>query len=305
MQAPDTGLHKPFDRIVKALADEAPELLLRVFGVIAPGAEVTITPMRAETAPPMVEPDFVIRVKAPGRREFILHLEFQVRYERGVRRRMARYGISLWLQHDLRVVSILVLIDPGRTPKAAPSGKVMGRYSRHGSLIAHPFQVVRAWELGAGPVIDTRNVRLLPWAVLMKSTDAEVRELAALVGRSGDEEAIGRFLTLGSLRYHRDVLQEMLGGARMGLVELIMTESSLVREFTDRARDEGEAKGRAEGARRMLRRSLATRFPGLEQMPEIDLIANVDMLEALMVDAVLNSVDRAQAEQAVRAAASH
>ncbi len=292
---------------MKALADEAPELLLRIFGMIEPGAEVSITPLRAETAPPMVEPDFVIRVKLPRRREFILHLEFQVRYDRQVRRRLARYGVSLWLQHDLRVVSILVLIDPARTPRSMPSGRVMGRHSYFGSSIAHPFQVVRAWELGPGPVIDSKNVRLLPWALLMKSTDAEVRKLAAMVGRSGDEEAIGRFLTLGSLRYHRDVLQEMLGGARMGLVELIMTESSLVREFTDRARDEGKTQGQAEGsaatARRMLRRSLRLRFPGLEEMPEINRIESVDVLEALLFDTVLNSNDRSLTEQAIRAAA--
>lgn len=221
---------------------------------------------------------------------------------------MARYGISLWLQYGLRVNSILVLIDPERTPEIAPSGQVMGRHSNFGSVIAHPFRVVRSWELNADPVIDSGDLRLLPWALLMKSTDEQIRKLASLVAASGDEEAIGRFLTLGSLRYHRDVLQGMLGGARMGLVELIMQESSLVKEFTDRARIEGKAEGKAEAgvetARRMLRRSLASRFPGLEEMSEIDRIATVDVLETLLVDAVLNSPDRAHAEEAIRLAAS-
>jgi hypothetical protein len=44
-------VNKPFDRILKGLAEEAPHLFLRLLGIV-PAAGVTLKPLRLETAPP-------------------------------------------------------------------------------------------------------------------------------------------------------------------------------------------------------------------------------------------------------------
>ncbi len=77
----------------------------------------------------------------------------------------------------------------------------------------------------------------------MKSSDEQVRRIAVMIARQGDEESMGRFLTVGSIRYDRDSLKEMLGGREMGLIRAIWDGSSLVQE----ERDEAAAKGRMEG----------------------------------------------------------
>ena len=47
-------INKRFDRIAKELADEAPMLFLRLLGMIPPGADVSLEPLRPETAPQVV-----------------------------------------------------------------------------------------------------------------------------------------------------------------------------------------------------------------------------------------------------------
>jgi hypothetical protein len=124
----------------------------------------------------------------------------------------------------------------------------------------------------------------------------------------------------------------------MGFVEAIMEASSLVREAKEKAAEEGRnegmargiaegmAEGRAEGkaqgmaqgietgrevgraegrveeARRLLRRALQAKYPGLETMPEIDAITNVGVVELLLIREVLSDNDRNHVERAIRAA---
>lgn len=82
----------------------------------------------------------------------------------------------------------------------------------------------------------------------------------------------------------------------MGFVEALLEGSSLVQE----AKDLGEAKGQAAEARRLLRLALSRKFPGLESLPEIDLISDIRLLEALLLDHVMFGVDAEAARQAIR-----
>ena len=143
--------------------------------------------------------------------------------------------------------------------------------------------------------------RLLPWSVLMKTTDEEVRRLAGTLARDGDQESIVRFLILGSLRYDREQLEEMLEISKMGLVEAILEGSSLVQEVVEKAVTKALAEGRTTEARRSLCIVLKAKFPGLETAPEIDSIASTETLESLLETAV-TSTDRSIFEQALAAA---
>jgi hypothetical protein len=253
----------------------------------------------------------------------LVHVEFYTRYHVTVPGQMAKYGGSLAGQYQCHVDSILLLLRPERAPRDLPYA---GEYTVGVTKTIHPFRTVRLWELDPAIVMESENPRLFPWAVLMKSGDDQVRKLAAKVGRYGDEETMGRFLTLGSIRYDRNRLEEMLGGPKMGLVEAILDGSSLVREAIEKAesearaaglaeghvaglaaghvagRSEGWAAGHVEGARRLLRTALQRKFSGLDRLPEIDAIASVETLESILGE-VLSSIDRTRVEQVIREAA--
>ena len=138
-------------------------------------------------------------------------------------------------------------------------------------------------------MLETNDPKLLPWALLMKSTDEQVRRIASMVARQEDDEAMGRFLTLRGVHYDRDSLNEMLGGRKMGLVRAILDGSKLVQEERDQAA--------AAEARKCLRVLLRKRFPELESLPEIDTISNVHALES-----IFESVFDASGADPVRAA---
>ena len=318
MRVPETGLNKPFDRILKAFVDEAPEVFLHLLGVVPPGADVQITPLRPETAPAVIMPDFVASLVVDSGEPFIFHVEFLLAYHAEIPSTMARYGGSLAWQYRRRVMSILMLLRPQGVPKIVPE---VGEFEIGETRTRHPFRVVRLWEIDPGPLLEVNDWRLLPWSVLMKCTDADVRRVAGILAREGDQESIGRFLTLGSVRYDRGQLEEMLGASKMGLVEAILEGSSLVREAKEKAaregiaegqkkglaeglaegRAEGRSEGRTEEARRSLCIALKARFPGLETAPEIETIASAEALETLLETAITAS-DRSHVERALAAA---
>jgi hypothetical protein len=263
----DSGVNKPYDRLVKALADGEPALFLWLLGAVPAGVQPDLQPLRPETAPSIVFPDYVAIWQASPQRRVILHVEFYSNYRRGIPADMARYGASLAWQDQLPVESILVLMRPARAPRQIPE---IGHYNIGATETRHPFRVVRLWEIDPSPVVETHNPLLLPWALLMKSSDELIRQVAVQVARSRDGEAIARFLTLGSLRYNRKSLVQVLGERSMPFVQAIVEGSSIFRE------------ARLEVASSLIRIALSNRFPGLENLPEIDAIHSMAAMKSLM-----------------------
>ena len=138
----DAGINKPFDRI------------------------------RPETAPPVVLPDYVALVRtSPEGEQVVFHAEFESRYDREIPSQMARYGGSLAWQYQMPVESVLVLLRREGVPAEIPD---VGHYRIGATHTLHRYKVVRLWELDPSPVLETGNARLLPWALLMKSDDAQM-----------------------------------------------------------------------------------------------------------------------------------
>ena len=315
MPIDDSGISKPFDRILKAFVDEAPELFVRLLGIVPPDTEFRLSPLRPETAPAVIMPDFVASLEVGSSAPILLHIEFQVAYHSGIPAAMARYGGSLAWQYGCEVLSLLVHLRRRGVPETIPA---VGEFRIGSTVTTHPFRSIRLWELDPTLLLETGDPRLLPWSVLMKSSDETVRRVAAVLAREGHEESIGRFLALGGLRYHRSLLERMLGDPRMGLLEAIVEGSSIFEEARQKAeaqgraqgqaegRAQGQAEGRAEGqelgrtaeARTSLRIALKAKFPGLETAAEIDSIAAPETLESLLELTVLSS-DRPEVERAI------
>lgn len=310
----DAGLNKPFDRLLKAFVDEAPEMFVRLLGIAPAGADLRLAALRPETAPAVVLPDFVALLQIGKAEPVILHIEFQVAYHSGIPSGMARYGGSLAWQYRREVVSLLILLRRRGVPTSIPE---VGEYVIGRTATEHPFRTIRLWEVNPRPILEARDPRLLPWSVLMRSSDETVQRVAAILARDGDQESVGRFLTLGSLRYDRSQLEQMLGGPKMGLMEAILEGSSIIQEIKHEARKEGRAEGREEGRAegraegreegraeelvewsRVLRTALKAKFPGLELMPEIDSITRLEILRSLLELTVISS-DRSEVERAI------
>ncbi|MFN7918730.1 MAG: hypothetical protein U0Q16_01455 [Bryobacteraceae bacterium] len=311
MSSADPGINRPFDRIVKAFNDEAPLILLEWMGLAEQGVLLETARLRPESAPTAVLPDAVLKVKPPGAGEFILHTEFELDYKANELWTIARQGGSLAFQHRIPVVTVLFLLRPDHVPEKIPD---VAEDAVGETRLLHPFRTMRAWELDPEPVLRRNQLRLLPWIVLLKSSDEQVAKVGELLGRLGDEEAIVRFLTMGSLRYHRSQLEDMLGGQKMGLGEAIIRGSSLVREIREQdaemyrkqvvaAREQGEAEGQREHSRRLLRNFLRSRYPGVETLSEIDRIADIDTLDSLIDRVASMAATREGIEAEIRAAA--
>ena len=135
----------------------------------------------------------------------------------------------------------------------------------------------------------------------------DLRRVAEAVGESGDEAELARFLLMLSLKYNKRQIENLIGRHKMGFAEVIWEGSSLLQDMREKAtregKAEGERKGQAAEALRLLRVVLADRFPGLEAMPELERITDVATLDSLFLGRVLKSTDREQVESAIRSAA--
>ena len=243
-----------------------------------------------------------------GRETCILHVEFFGRHRRTIPTAMARYGGSLCWQHLRPVESVLLLLSEQGAPEEIPE---FGELVIGSTKVIHGFRTVKLWEQDPEPVLALGNPALLAWAALMRLGREAAAELAKSVRATGNDLWVARFLTMGSLRYDRREVEEMLGGLRMGLEEAMVEGSWIFHDAEKRAVARGQVEGEARGkelgqaheARRLLRLALTSRFPGLESMPELDRIAKVDDLEALLLGPVMARADRSAVERAIVLAA--
>lgn len=305
-------IHKPLDRLGKALLNDAPRLFLDLFGVLDSRTEASVETLSPETAPAVKIPDYVARITISGRDPFILHLEFEALWHPRTLPLIARLAGSLAWQYEIEIRSILVLIQPQGCPETVPE---IAEFAVFETRTTHPFRTVRLWELDPAPVLECGQAEVLPWAVLMKSSDEEVQRLASHILEIDSEEHHGRLFTLASFRYHKDEFTHLIGVQRMALAELI-EQSWFWKELTQVATERGMAQGieqglatgittgKVEEARHMLHVILASKYPGLETMPELNSISDVVVFEKLLVEVAAKAADRESAERAIREAAA-
>ena len=312
----DKGINKAVDRFLKDFSDEAPPIFAYLMGAARRGAHVDIKPLRPETSPPAVYPDYVARVVVDSESPFVFHVEFQLVYKGEVPDKVTRRAASLMLQHNLPVITALLLLDEKRTPADVPD---RGEICIPPTRITHEYRVLRAWQLDPAILYESGNIRLLPWALLMNVSDDEARRIVGVVEREGDEETRARVAVLAVTRYGKRKAESILGGFSMGLMDALM-ESEFFTELREEniakglatglekglekglatGIEKGLAKGRVEGrveaARRMLRVLIGNRYPVLSAMPEIDQIADPENVEG-----IIRSYDSAT-EQSLRQA---
>jgi hypothetical protein len=69
--------------------------------------------------------------------------------------------------------------------------------------MASRYRVVKLWEIDPASVLELRRPSLLPWVVLMRTSEEAMRAAAAEITRLGDRNLAAEFVVLGGLRYEQ------------------------------------------------------------------------------------------------------
>jgi hypothetical protein len=160
--------------------------------------------------------DTVLRVRLPGGREYLRHIEFEGHYRGGLELRLFEYGARLAAHYRLPVATTVMFLSPP-APRTMAYRECIGRRV----VLERRFDVVRLWEMqprrllamGAGPA-----------ALMGLSRTARpdhVREAVRLISRTTrppqSDDLMYVLQALSSERYTAKELERMIPkGAVMG-----------------------------------------------------------------------------------------
>ena len=184
--------------------------------------------------------DTVLRLRR-GRQSYIRHLEFEMRYRKGLELRCFEYATRLAIRFRVPVLTTVVLVErPG--PGELAYREVLGGRIVH----ERRFDVVRLWELD-----PRRALRLGPGAAaLIGPADKTTLPLVERAARKIQRETEGvvqsdLLYILQALGRRRYTARELAGVIPK---ETVMA-GSLWAEAVSKGRKEGRMEGRMEGAR--------------------------------------------------------
>jgi len=178
--------------------------------------------------------DFVLKLKR-GAETYLRHLEFEMRYRRGLALRVFEYAAALTAEHRLPVASTVIVLRP-------PAPRTLSHEERVGGRIEcrRRIRVVRLWRmepaaamrlgLGGAALVGLtgrRSLRVLKAAARRIATESSPRQCR-------DLSAVLRMLSEG--RYTARELERVVPK------EVVMG-SSLLAEVRRRSRAEGKVAG--------------------------------------------------------------
>jgi hypothetical protein len=194
------------------------------------------------------------------------------------------YNSALFKRHGLAVRTLLVLLH-----RSADSRKLTGLYER--GFPGEPFdaalryRVLRVWEVTAAAWLSG-GLGLVPLAPLGSVQKADLPAIVAQMKQRFDREAPSQAKELWSaayilmgLRYEQALIQMLLRGV------VNMKESVTYQAILEEGKAEGEAKGKAEEARRMLLLLGREQFgePSANIAAQLDAVTDLGRLEALLL----------------------
>jgi hypothetical protein len=305
----------PFDGRFKILAEDYPELLLRLLGIVGADTRCEVVHVLRELQLDPLEVDHVYRIgdEVSGR---LVHFEAISRWQTSRTSRLALYRLLLKHRFKLPVASFVVLMAEKYAPRRAPARVVYEEDD--GFRIEAPYQVIRLWEIDPAVAFEPGCEALLPWAPLLKGGLAEFERAAAEIERLAEhpERApypvpvmVNNIATLATLRYDKDVIRQLLEHLRREtmLSTEVLKVSWLykdgVKAGEKRGLKKGLKKGQLAAKREWLRLALDSRFPGIGPLPQIDRIDQHEILDKLLT-AVLQAASADDVRAAVESAAS-
>ena len=265
---------KPFDATMKELLESDPRAWLELLL----GRELgDVRILNVDLSTITTEADLVLLVAEVE--PWLVHLEFQSSYDPTLPLRLQRYNILVNYRHRLPVQSMALLLCPDDD---GPAMTGLIQHKLPDGLIYHEFRynVVRTWERPADEIL-AGGLATLPLAPLARVKENELPTVIRAMQERLDREATrnqaetlwtATYILMG-LKYSDELIDRLLEGVQN--MKESVTYQKILRE--------GRAEGRAEEAKRILKRQGSKRFGQPEPLVEaaIDAIADLDRLEQL------------------------
>ena len=261
---------KPFDATTRELLESDPRAWLELLL----GRELgDVRILNVDLSTITTEADSVLLVAEVE--PWLVHLEFQSSYDPTLPLRLQRYNILVNYRHRLPVQSMALLLCPDAD---GPAMTGLLQHRLPDGLIYQEFRynVVRTWERQADEIL-AGGLATLPLAPLARVKENELPAVIHAMQERLDREATknqaetlwtATYFLMG-LKYSDELIDRLLEGVQN------MEESVTYQKILK--------KGRAEEAKRILKRQGSKRFGKPEPLIEaaIDAIADLDRLEQL------------------------
>lgn len=144
-----------------------------------------------------------------------------------------------------------------------------------GTRIQRRFHIIRLWQHSARKALATQRVALLPFIPLIAGGGDEWESGSAALRQVPDEtvrrETALHFVMLGTLRYNRYDLLELIGARGMIPLKQFRKHSP----FYQFNLEEGREEGRRQAITEFFRQLAARRFPSLQLGAEVETITNL------------------------------
>ncbi len=239
------------------------------------------------------ESDVLVRVRNRQNKEFIVLNEIQLRYKANMPKRMRAYVGLAEEKYDLPIFPVLInLLNEGDKP-------VLDRYdsSFEGLHARQDYRVINLWEVDVELAFQQQISSLLPFVPLLKDggDEAAIREALRLLRQ---DEQLGQFETVlgffASFILDQTLVQQIMSWDMAIIQESpwykqIVAESELRGEL--RGEQRGEQRGEIRGEIRAIQTTLEVKFGnlGLELMPRISEITDLEQLSAILRNILTSS----------------
>jgi predicted transposase YdaD len=243
-----------------------------------------------ELAPAPRQVDLVWRILTPQGADALLHIELQLEPDEWMGRRMLEYGMRLYERDHLPVVSIVIWLKRAAHLPTPP----FIIYLDDEELFRYPYSVIRLWETPQELILAKPYPVLWPLAGLMAGTSADsIGAVGQQIAENQNiqtplkEELIGYLGLLAGVQLDNAEVRAAL--RRHPMVEDLWQHSSVAQALKEEGREEGRIEGQVAGERRIVRKSLESRFGALDEQllaalekadePMLELLITVKSLE--------------------------
>jgi len=274
------NLPQVYDSSLKTwISEQVPDIL----PVLLPGAEYEAT-LNIEVIRPPMRVDKVFRILY-HRKEYILHLEFEVKYDQYLKHRLLVYNAVLHHDHNLPVITIVMY--PFRVKMAVSPLRIP-------DILTFRFRTLALFELDAEKFVRQHHTAMYPLLPTMKNVherliDQVVQELVELYRE--DEVALSQQIVWLKLLLERTdtvpPLEKEKIKERLSMFDQLFEESPMIQQLREKYLEQGiQKKSREELQRlqRMLVNLVQTKYPDLSEFAQqqANHFNNPDILELLI-----------------------
>jgi predicted transposase YdaD len=238
------------------------------------------------------ESDVLIRATSPKHGEFLVLNELQLRYSSKMPRRMRSYAALAEEKYELPTYPVLINI------LQTSDVEIPTRFESNlaGLTATQDYRVINLWEVDVNIPFQQPLPSLLPFVPILKGggNESTIREALQILRRDQDLNQLETVLAFFATFVLESALVKDIMRWDMGVLRESPWYEEILKEGEARGEALGEARGEVQGIILSIRTSLEAKFgnEGLELMPQISLIKDLEQLQGILRSVVLaNNLD--------------